>query len=153
MPKMTINDLKLEIAEIIEEAKKKKEKAEKNTRFGKHMSAYGYYDESHDFSAPLGAHNLYRQQGAVNWGPFTSEGPKIDSGFQDPQATKTTIPQNTELTESEERAIRSVVREVVRYGLVPRDSAWGALVQERRDVAPKSNNPWEIAEAKLSRKK
>lgn len=60
----------------VDEAKKKKEKA----AAAKHEArpAAFSYDEALDFSAPLGAHNLYRSQGAVNWGPMTGPGTKID---------------------------------------------------------------------------
>ena len=56
--KMTINELKQQISEIIEEAKKKDQKEKKFKRVGAQVEAYGFYDESHDFSEPLGVHNL-----------------------------------------------------------------------------------------------
>lgn len=64
------------VGQLLLEAKKKKEKAEK-LKYNPAPPAYGYA-ESLDFSAPLGAYNLYRSQGAVNWGPMTGPGPKID---------------------------------------------------------------------------
>ena len=64
------------ISNVLAEAKKKKEKSDKAKK-EVHPAAYSYA-ESFDFSAPLGAYNLYKSQGAVNWGPMTGPGTKID---------------------------------------------------------------------------
>lgn len=72
----TVNEIQLYIGKVLAEVKKKKEKADKLKRA---TEPKGYsYAESLDFSAPLGAYNLYRSQGAVNWGPMTGPGTKID---------------------------------------------------------------------------
>lgn len=134
---MNINELKIVISEILEEAKKKKEKQilAKEASLNA-ISAYGNYANAFDFSAPLGAYNLYRQQGAVNWGPYTSNGPHIDSNFANP---------NTRLSmkESEEVAIRAIVREVIEHGLVPHDSAWAPMMERRQRVPVET--PWQAA--------
>ena len=117
---MTMNELRLEIANIISEAKKKKDKAEKTKKRGASTTAYGLYDEALDFSAPLGAYNLYRQQGVVNWGPYTSSGPNIDSQFNNP---------NVGPMSTNEAALRSVVRDVIKNGLIPEHSAWAPMVE------------------------
>jgi hypothetical protein len=117
---MTLNELRYEIAQILSEAKKKKEKAEELKKKGRSIEAYGLYDESFDFSAPLGAYNLYRQQGAVNWGPYTSAGPQIDSSFGNPNVG----PKN-------EQALRSVVRDVIKNGLIPEHSAWAPMMEKQ----------------------
>ena len=64
------------IKKVLAEAKKKKEK-EQQLKHKAKPEAYGYA-EAFDFSAPLGAYNLYRSQGPVNWGPMTGPGTKID---------------------------------------------------------------------------
>jgi hypothetical protein len=141
--KVTINELKMTISEIIEEAKKKAKKAEQNMRYGKHIVAYGTYDEALDFSAPLGAYNYYRQQGQVNWGPFTGGGTQIDSSFEHPSRLHEDVPGTHELKESELKALRSVVREVIENGLIPEGSAWREVIPAK---APRPTNSWELAE-------
>jgi hypothetical protein len=119
--KMTINELKRQISEIIEEAKKKDQKEKKFKRVGAQVEAYGFYDESHDFSEPLGVHNLYRQQGQVNWGPYTGVGPHVNQYG----------PANTNavgLKETDEKALRSLVREVLENGLIGEESAWAPFL-------------------------
>lgn len=60
------------LKEIISEAKKKKKESDEK-KYEAHPAAYSY-DEAFDFSDPLGEMNVYAQQGAVNWGPYTSKG-------------------------------------------------------------------------------
>ena len=124
MAKMNLNELKVEIASILEEAKKKDKKADDLEKKGKSIEAYGLYDEAFDFSQPLGAMNLYAQQGAVNWGPYTSGGPVIDSSFADPQRNNAT----SNLKEEDEHALRTLVREVIENGLIPAGSAWAPVL-------------------------
>jgi hypothetical protein len=135
MSEFTINELKYEIAEILSEAKKKKEKEKQAMKKEGAVGAYGHYEEAFDFSAPLGAYNLYRQQGAVNWGPMTSDGVRVDSNFSNPANV-------SGLKESEERALRTIVREVIQFGLIPGDSAWAPVMQRS---APAAGNIWEAA--------
>lgn len=120
---MTLNELRLEIAGILAEAKKKKDKADDLKKQGRSVEAFGLYDEAFDFSAPLGAYNLYKQQGAVNWGPYTSAGTDVDTNFSHPNA-------GPRLKESE-MALRAVVREVIENGLVPQHSAWAPLLSRK----------------------
>lgn len=134
--KLTLDEVKLVVAEMLDEAKKKKEKAEELKKKGRSIEAYGLYDEAFDFAAPLGADNTYAQQGAVNWGPYTSPGPQIDSAFHDPQPGRTAI--------REERALRMLVREVIQNGLVPSNSAWAPLVESERQ--PCYESPWDAAQ-------
>lgn len=134
---MTLNELKLVIAEMLDEAKKKTQKAEKLKKKGASIEAYGIYDEAFDFSAPLGALNLYRQQGAVNWGPQTSAGTHVDSTYQNP--TQNTV----NMKESEERALRALVREVIENGLVPAESAWAPMFESARETIFESS--WDAA--------
>ena len=72
--KATLNDIRKIIGEVLSEAKKKKEVPKKKIN----PSAYEF-DEAFDFSTPLGDYNLYGIQGAVNWGPHTSPGRRIES--------------------------------------------------------------------------
>jgi hypothetical protein len=128
--KMTIDELKHQIAEILDEAKKKPEKAEKLRRMAAQVEAYGFYAEEHDFSAPLGAYNLYRQQGAVNWGPMTSDGTHVDNNVGNPNAGSAA----KYMRESEERALRNLVREVIENGLVDESSAWAPFLTAKEPI-------------------
>src|SRR3990167_9227603 len=115
--KVTARGLREVVVEIISEAKKKKTKAKKPE---KEVKPTGYsFDEAFDFSAPLGGYNLYRSQGAVNWGPMTSQGTKVDDGAAGMQ----------------EGALRALARQVIREHVDPRDSAWMSLVETK---APKN---------------
>jgi hypothetical protein len=137
MAQMSMNELKLAIAEILDEAKKKRSQADKHRRRGAAVEAYGLYDEAFDFSEPLGALNLYRQQGAANWGPSTSDGPHIDSKYYNPNTAG-----GMRMREGDERALRALVREVIENGLVPAGSAWAPLM-ERSSREPTS--AWDAA--------
>lgn len=132
---LTLSELRVEIAEILTEAKKKAEKAEKAKKNGGRAAmAYGMYDEALDFACPLGELSLYRQQGAVNFGPYTSGGTSIDSRFADPNI-------GPGLRESEERVLRRLVREVLEMGHMSGESAWAPAMRERRSPG----NIWEEA--------
>ena len=133
--KMTITELKHTIAEILDEAKKSKDKAEKIKRMSKQVEAYGFYTEEHDFSAPLGAFNLYRQQGASNWGPYTSAGVRIDK-------QNAGSPNNGPAGIHEERALRMLVREVLQNGVIAEDSAWAPFVSKPEPIF---ESTWEEA--------
>jgi hypothetical protein len=134
---MNLNELKVLISEVLEEAKKKKEKGDRlRAASGGAKAAYGHYDESFDFSAPLAGYNLYRQQGAVNWGPYTSAGQHIDQNFANPNT-------RLELREEDETVLRHIVREVIEFGLVPPESAWAPIVESQR--SPIFESPWEAA--------
>ena len=140
--KMTIDELKHQIAEILDEAKKKPEKAAKLKRMAAQVEAYGFYDESHDFSAPLGAYNLYRQQGAVNWGPMTSDGTHVDNnGVGNPNVG------HQFMKESEERALRGLVREVIENGLVDESSAWAPFLASKEPIF---ESTWEEASHRIT---
>src|SRR5512137_1162091 len=105
---MNVNELKIIISEVLEEAKKKLEKGQAL----KVKSPYGTYAEALDFSWPLGAYNLYKQQGGVTWGPMTSDGPRVDQNFANPNTRGM-----GNMNESEEQVIRQIVREVIAHGL------------------------------------
>lgn len=74
-----INKLQEMTDRLLGEAKKSKKSknAEKADVPDVQPRAYSY-SEAFDFSQPLGALNLYRSQGVVNFGPFTGVGPYID---------------------------------------------------------------------------
>jgi hypothetical protein len=132
--KMSLNELRIEIAEILSEAKKKKvkksDKIKKNA--GEAASAYGFYDEALDFSEALGEDNIYAQQGAVNWGPNTSAGKHTDTAFNDPHLHN--------MSESDDRALRSLVKEVMQLGNISENSVWNVI-----DESEESTNIWEAA--------
>lgn len=129
--KITLQEIKGMVSEILAEAKKKKEKSEKAKK-EVHPAAYSY-SEAFDFSAPLGAYNLYRSQGAVNWGPMTGPGSKVDDQVDGGRST--------------EAALRSFVRESIRSELKEDRSVWTEL-SEMVDP-PKKPVPtgvWEAAQ-------
>lgn len=114
--KISVEELRGIIGEIISEAKKKT-KSEKKTK--KEVKPTGFFfDEALDFSDPLGPLNIYAIQGASNWGPLTGVLPDVGP--------------------LEERAVRSLVRQVIseRKDL----SAWSRFGTRS---APK--NVWEAA--------
>lgn len=127
MAKMTINELRVEIAQMLAEAKKKAKKSSKASKqAGRAAMAYGLYDEAFDFSEPLGADNWVARAGAVNWGPVSFGGDSFDH-----------------LTESEEKALRHMVREVMEAGIVPAESAWQPLSEATEPK--KFESIWEAA--------
>lgn len=145
MAKMTLNELKHQIADILDEAKKsKKGKAKKDAKKSSsakssrmkmpQTEAYGFYDKEHDFSTPLGAYNLYRQQGAVNWGPYTSAGPEVATGMGGGSNA------NAFMKEGDEKALRHVVREVIENGLIDSNSAWSVFLEAKEPIFESS---WE----------
>ena len=72
--KISLKEIKELFNSTITEAKSKKKK--KKEREEKKINPTGYsYSESLDFSQPLGQYNLYKNQGGVNWGPMTGQGP------------------------------------------------------------------------------
>lgn len=75
--KIGINELKALVESTLAEAKKKKKKEELEEEATVHPAGYSS-NPAFDFSAPLGAYNLYRSQGQVNFGPYTGPGTKID---------------------------------------------------------------------------
>ena len=133
MAKMTLNELKHQIAGILEEAKKSEKSTRSSKKSGKppQVEAYGFYDKEHDFSTPQGEHNLYRQQGAVNWGPYTSAGPRVDYS----------------LKETDERALRALVREVIENGTIDESSAWAPFLAR---AAPLFESSWEEVAYRLT---
>lgn len=67
--KISLSELKEVMLEVLEEARKKKEKGDPQLK-----SLPGYKkDEKLDFSKPLGSANLYKRQGQSNFGPYTEE--------------------------------------------------------------------------------
>lgn len=134
--KMTIDELKHQIAEILDEAKKTKEKKEKLKRMAAQVEAYGFYSEEHDFSPPLGVWNRYRSQGQVNWGPYTSYGTPVEhQNSGNPN-------QSGFLQIKEEKALRALVREVIQNGLVDENSAWAPFIER---AEPLFESTWEEA--------
>ena len=144
MPKMSMNELKKAIAEIIYEAKKEK-KAEKIAVRNAAVEAYGHYDEAHDFSKPLGDKNRMRQQGQVNWGPYTSAGSDIETSVANPNASSAA----NQMKESDERALRALVREVLENGLIDEQSAWAPFLKRAQPIFESS---WEEAALRLTEK-
>jgi hypothetical protein len=96
--KISVTELRKMVGEIVSEAKKKKPKQDKPS---KGVKPQGYSSASAlDFSAPLGPHNLYKQQGVSNWGPLTGPGSEFDDNELEPKDVN-------------EQALRSVVRSVI----------------------------------------
>jgi len=64
--KITIRELAEVVSDVIAEAKKKAKKPDEEKQNG------FKYSPQNDFSAPLGKDNLYKKQGAANFGPYTN---------------------------------------------------------------------------------
>lgn len=125
----TLREIRKIVAGVLAEAKKKKEKAVE-LKHDPRPPEYSYA-EALDFSAPLGAYNLYRNQGPVNWGPMTSAGTKIDDRV-------------TSQRQNLEAVLRGVVKEAVRLELKDDPSSWHWLseaIEQRREPT----NVWEAA--------
>lgn len=82
----TNKQIKKVIENVILEARKKK--AKKKQGYVAKPSDYSY-SESLDMSTPQGDKNLYKVQGASNWGPYTSAGEKIKE--EDDESVKESI--------------------------------------------------------------
>lgn len=91
--KITMNELRDLVGAVLSEAGKSKKKRYKgdaakytdqpNRMQTKQPHEYKFEDVF-DFSAPLGADNLYRQQGAAGWGPSTAASAPVDDGQRFP---------------------------------------------------------------------
>lgn len=127
--KATLAEIRTIVSEVLTEVKKKKEKSDKAK---KEVHPAGYsYAEAFDFSAPLGAYNLYRNQGAVNWGPMTSAGTKIDDRIAGGRSETESI-------------LRSFIKEAIREE-VGETSSWQRLSEMIDPPAPSFGNVWEAA--------
>jgi hypothetical protein len=114
--KVNLPEFKMIVADLVSEAKKKKKDEKKSDSF--------QYAEAFDFSDALGAYNLYKNQGASNFGPYTG----------------TSSVQN-------DAVIRSIVKETIAEALSP----WRALAESIKDKKP-DEGFWEKA-LKVSDKK
>jgi len=128
--KATLAEIRTIVSEVLTEVKKKKEKSDKAKK-EVHPAAYSY-DEAFDFSAPLGAYNLYRNQGAVNWGPMTSAGTKIDDRIAGGRAETESI-------------LRSFIKEAIRDEVNEDTSSWHRLSEMIDPPAKHFGNVWEAA--------
>lgn len=124
--KITVEQLRGMVNEAINEAKKKRKK---DLEEMEHRPDGCMVDPKFDFAPPLGGYNLYRSQGAVNWGPQTGAGPQIDDR---PYGVKS------------EGALRQVVRAMISERLSPDPaSIWSAFTPPQAPRAPKGI--WEAA--------
>ncbi len=129
--KITLQEIREMVSSVLAEAKKKKEKSEKAKK-EVFPAAYSY-SEAFDFSAPLGAYNLYRSQGAANWGPMTGPGTKVDDRVDGGRSNEATL--------------RSFIKESIKAELKEERSAWTELsemVDPPKKAAP--TNVWEAAQ-------
>ena len=128
--KTTLAEIKMIVSDVLAEAKKKKEKSEKAK---KEVHPAGYsYSEAFDFSTPLEEYNLYKSQGAVNWGPMTSTGTKIDDRIAGGRSETESI-------------LRSFIKEAIREE-VGEDSSWQQLSEIIAPTPKKFGNVWEAAQ-------
>jgi hypothetical protein len=126
---MSMNQIKKIVSEVLAEAKKKKKKGEAlKAAYEAKPGAYGYA-EAFDFSAPLGAYNLYKNQGAVNWGPMTGPGTKIDDNYAGGVS-------------GTEKALRSYVRDEIREQVESTWSAWDVLSEAITPPDVVEDSPW-----------
>lgn len=103
--KISVNELKSMVGQIVSEAKKKKSKSEKPM---KGVKPTGFsFDEAFDFSTPLGDWNLYARQGSSSWGPLTGPGTKLGEELSSAGRSLS------------ENAVRSLVRQVIKEHAAP----------------------------------
>lgn len=77
--KMTLKELREFVKQaVLEEARKSKKKPAPEAKLNPAAKAYGQHAESFDFSQPLGNLNLYKLQGAANFGPYTNSAGVVD---------------------------------------------------------------------------
>lgn len=109
--KVTANELRDIIGDMVAEAKGKKKSKERKAAGGpgKGVEPSGFsYADALDFSAPLGPNNLYRRQGGSAWGPLTSAGTALTDNELEPKDVN-------------EAAVRALVRHVISEGRTGRN--------------------------------
>ena len=104
-----MNEFKALVGAVLIEARKSKKKDKEEQPKVVKPDAYQYAEQL-DFSNPLGGYNLYKSQGASNWGPMTGPGPQIDDNIRMP-------PQKINMGES-----------------VHPESAWSNLVESHESI-------------------
>jgi hypothetical protein len=126
--KISLKEIRQMVYQIISEAKKKKEK-----KSDPRPDGYAYL-EAMDFSSPLGAYNLYKSQGSVNWGPYTGAGTKIDDRVTGARGAL------------EEAALRQFIREMISEAIGSDRSAWKDITEKTElSNGRKFKNIWEAA--------
>lgn len=132
--KIGLNNVRNKVSSIVSEARKKKDKSEKQLHKPS-PKEYGYA-ESFDFSSPLGGYNLYKSQGASNWGPMTGPGQSIDD--------KISVPKSAKLAEDILKLAESI----------PKSSAWSPVLKEAYKIVDLKNskNVWEKLNVYLKNK-
>lgn len=123
--KITINELRKIIKDVITEAKKKKTK-DKKLEAAAGTQVYSSA-AAHDFSAPLGAYNLYKGQGAANWGPMTGPGQQVDDSIH---TTK---------------KLKEFVNRTFLDGSIPKSSYWRPLIERLNKKYSNPKDAWEVA--------
>jgi hypothetical protein len=94
-----------------------------------------FYNETYDFSQPLGADNLYHRQGMAAWGPDTHS----PSGIN----VKDDIVMNKDVFRFKEGLLRTLESGVIDEQLAPSSSAWEALnLQETYEHTPADGSAW-----------
>lgn len=107
------------VSQVISEAKKKKKKGEDAEKaYVANPREYGYAD-SFDFSAPLDTANLYKSQGASNFGPYTNGGDVAD------------------------KTLRAAIKEEIRLQLSEETSPWLFLSEALEMNKKPMKNVWE----------
>lgn len=114
--KITVNELRIIVGDVLAEAKKKKKVEEKPPK-EPHPGAYRHA-EALDFSTPLGDSNPYKIQGQANFGPYTAN-----------------------VSVKDDVKLESLVR-----GGVSPGSAWAPIVEELgKQLPPPESKIWESA--------
>lgn len=122
----TLEGLRSLVRDVILEKKGKgtKAKSKKPKKDDEKKSPGFQSDERLDFSVPQGDYNVYRHQGAANWGPHTSTGPDVS---RVPDELKESIREITStLTESEWL-----------YFVRPRSGGWKGILEQFVDEKKK----------------
>ena len=125
--KLTLEQVETFVRDILAETKKKKSKKDVEREV---LPSAFKYDDALDFSAALGDLNLYKRQGASNFGPYTSSDSK--------ELNDDRRGADKEKENSQEAMLRSFVHETVEKIVREDQSAWASLNEE---LLPK--NVWE----------
>ena len=133
MAKKTLKELKQQISDILVEAKKMEEKESK--KVPPQVKAFGHYDDEHNFARALGSYNSAGE--AANWGPSGTGGAghpgTLDNlGPNNPNANP--AGNQLKMRESDEKALRALVREVIENGLIDQTSAWSPFLKKTGPV-------------------
>lgn len=131
--KMTLRELREFVRkQVLEEAKRKKKEVPKPQP--PHVRAYGQTAEAFDFSQPLRSMNLYKAQGAANFGPYTAAHEQVDA-----TPVREYAPAAASMIRKVNESLSQSVWEPVAEQVRPAENVWEELVRltESQEVSEK----------------